>query len=239
MLRLNQTIFLFLALLLGCQSRDVRPKITGAEYFPLKVGTFWIYDVSQTTITQLGGQSTSTFELKTEITDSIVSGGEINYVLQRFKRVNSSQPWTAIETWSARKNQFQGILQKGNTIFLELAFPFSEGKSWNGNTFNSLGGSDLCPDGTLKCENYLLSDWMKRFETTGVSFEDSVTIIENNDNDPVVKQDVRKSVYAKSVGLVYHEETILEYCTVGDCINKQIVENGNVIKQTIKDYGGL
>ena len=82
-------------------------------------------------------------------------------------------------------------------------------------------------------------DLAKRFEGSGISFDDSVTILENNDIDPIVKHDVRKSAYAKSIGLVYREITILEYCTVGDCIGKQIVENGTILKQTLNEYGGL
>ena len=62
---------------------------------------------------------------------------------------------------------------------------------------------------------------------------------QDNENDPIVKQDVRKSIYAKSIGLVYREITILEYCTVGNCIGKQIVENGVILKQTLNNYGGL
>ena len=54
----------------------------------------------------------------------------------------------------------------------------------------------------------------------------------------IVKKDVRMSVYAKSIGLVYREATVLYYCTVGNCIGQQIVENGTILKQTLKDYGG-
>ena len=238
-LRFNQTVLLFLLLMLGCQSREVRPKGTGIEYFPLKVGAFWVYNVLETFISQVNGQTGSVYELKTQVSYSIQSSGQVTYVLQRFKRADASKPWVPIDTWSARKDQFQAVLQEGNIPYVKLTFPLVDGKSWNGNALNNLGGTDRCADGTFTCENYVVSDLHKQFEGTGVSFDDSVTILENNDNDPIVKQDVRKAVYAKSVGLVYYEVTILEYCTVGSCIGKQIVENGSVVKQTLKDYGGL
>ncbi|MEJ0054390.1 MAG: hypothetical protein WDN75_01290 [Bacteroidota bacterium] len=238
-MRLNQTIFIFLILLVACQSRDVRPKGTGTEYFPLKVGTFWVYDVAQTNFTQLSGQTSSSYQLKVQITDSVPSARGFDYVMERFQRSASGQPWTSIETWSAEKDQFQAVLREGNVPYIKLTFPFSDGKSWDGNALNTKGGTDRCSNGSLNCENYVIADWMKRFEGTNVSFEDSVTILENNDDDPIVKKDVRKSVYARSVGLVYREVTTFEYCTVGDCIGKQVVENGIVLKQTINDYGGL
>ena len=237
--RLNQTILLFLLLLVGCQSRNIQPKSTGTLYFPLKVGAFWIYSVVETSITQLGGQTNTMYQLKLLLTDSAAASGAITYVMQRFKRADASQPWSSIATWSARKEPFQAVVQEGNIPYVRLAFPLTEGKTWDGNALNNLGGTDRCPNGTFSCDNYRVTDLAKRFEGTGVSFDDSVTILENNDNDPIVKQDVRKSTYAKSIGLVYHEITILEYCTIGNCIGKQIVENGTILKQTLNNYGGL
>ena len=238
-LRLNHAILLLLLMLLGCQSREILPKGTGTEYFPLKTGGYWVYDVVETVITQLGGQTNKTYELKIQLTDSIGIDGQSSYVMVRSRRDNPSQPWISVDTWSARRDQFQAIVQEGNTPFIKLAFPLAVGKTWNGNSLNSLGGTDRCADGTFKCDNYTISDLAKRFEGSGIFFDDTVTILENNDNDPIVKQDVRKVVYAKSVGLIYKEISILEYCTIGACIGKQIVENGSIVKQTVKEYGGL
>ena len=237
-LRYNQIILLWL-LLLGCQSRDIRPKVTGTEYFPLKVNAFWIYTVSETTITQLGGQTNTGYELKVQAIDSVVSGGQVTYAWVRFTRTDSSKPWISLDTWSSRKDEFQAVVQEGNTSYIRLAFPLVDGKTWNGNALNNLGGSDQCANGSFHCDNFEVKDFMKRFEGSGISFADTATILENNSNDPIVKQDVRMAVYAKSIGLVYRETTILEYCTVGSCIGKQIVENGSIMKQTLKEYGGI
>lgn len=239
MVRLNRYILLLLLLLLGCQSKDILPKTTGTEYYPLKVNGFWVYDMVETSITQVGGQTNTIYELKIQIIDSILTSGQITYVLARFKRTDASLSWSSLDTWSARKDQFQAIVQEGNTPYVKLSFPLANGKKWNGNALNDLGGTDNCPDATLNCENYEVTDLAERFEASGIAFDDSVIIIENNDNDPIVKQDVRRSVYAKSIGLVYREVTILEYCTIGSCIGNQVVENGTILKQTLKDYGGL
>ena len=44
-------------------------------------------------------------------------------------------------------------------------------------------------------------------------------------------------IYARHIGLVYKEATVLEYCTVGDCIGKQQIEKGYTLKQTLTAYG--
>ncbi len=226
-------------MLLGCHSRDVLPKGTGTDYYPVKGGAFWIYTMVETNITKLGGQINNTYELKVVVADSLVSANQKTYVLQRFTRSDPSQPWTVLDTWSTRKDAFQAVLQDGNTPYIKLAFPLSEGKSWNGNALNNLGGNDKCADGTVNCDNYVVTNLAKPYLGPGLSYENTVTIVENNDMDPIVKQDVRKSVYSISIGLVYYESTILEYCTVGDCIGEQVVEQGTILKQTLKDNGGL
>jgi hypothetical protein len=239
-LRLNHSILLFL-LLLGCQSREILPKGTGSEYFPLKKGGYWIYHVQETQISQVGGQTNTSYDLKVEITDSVLLSNLWTYLMVRSRRADASSPWETVETWSARKDNFQVVMQEGNTPFICLVFPFSEGKTWNGNALNSLGGTERCADGTFQCDNYAMSDLAKRFEGDNLFFDDTVTIFENNDNDPIVGPDIRKSVYAKSVGLIYKEISVLEYCTdpTRDCGGKQIVDNGHVLKQTMTEYGGL
>ncbi len=237
-MRLIYSILLFL-LLLACQSREILPKGTGTDYFPLKKGGYWIYHVSETDISQVGGQTNTVYDLKVEITDSVLLSGQWSYIMVRSRRATAAEAWVTAETWSAKKDPFQVIIQEGNTPFVALTFPLSEGKTWNGNALNSLGGTDRCADGSSQCENYSANDLSKRFEGTDLFFDDTVTIYENNDNDPIVKQDVRKAVYAKSVGLIYREASILEYCTIGTCIGKQIIENGHIVRQTMIAYGGL
>ncbi len=235
-MRAKPTFFLLL-LLAACYSREIGPRTSGSEYYPLKVGLYWIYDVTETKITQLGGQTVNTYQLKVQITDSVLTSGAVMYTMHRFTRTDATAAWSATTTWSARKDQFQAVQQEGNTPFVILSFPLSEGKTWDGNSANNLGGKDKCSNGEIKCDNYSVSGLAKRFESGSLFYDNSVTIIENNDSDPIVGTDIRKEVYAAATGLVYREVNQLQYCTVGDCIGKQIVENGTIVKQSLNDYG--
>lgn len=232
-------VILIYFVLSGCESREILPKTTGVEYFPVRVDTYWEYDVVETTISEVEGQTNSFYELRILISDSITVSGETTYILERSVRPEPTEPWTAIETWSARKNSFQAIQQEGNLPFIKLSFPLSEGKTWNGNALNNLGGTESCGNGTFTCDNYEIKDLDKPFESTGVSYDNSVTVFENNVTDPIVMQDVRKSVYVRSIGLVYRESSLLSYCTVGSCIGQQIVENGFIFRQTLKAHGTI
>ncbi|MBY0434221.1 MAG: hypothetical protein K2U26_08940 [Cyclobacteriaceae bacterium] len=237
--RSKALLILSLAWIAGCQSREVRPKITGSEYAPLKKGLFWVYDIIESSIGSEVAQTNLVYELKIEVADSLLLSGQITYVLLRSKRDNSSSDWQVLDTWSARKDDFRLVVSEGNVPYVSLAFPLSNGKRWNGNELNNLGGPDRCTDGNPGCDYYEATQVGKRFEGPGIAYDDAVVIIENNEDDPIVRKDVRNSVYAKGIGLVYRERTVLEYCTIGTCIGKQIVERGVILKQTIKANGGL
>jgi len=237
-LRLKHVILL-LFLLSGCQSREILPKTTGTEYVPIRVHAYWEYDIVETSISQVGGQTNSFYTLRVRVSDSVRVAGEVSYILERSKRTDASAPWTALETWSVRLSTFQLIQQEGNIPFVKMLFPLSEGKGWNGNALNSLGGPDPCTNGSIQCDTYTVFALAKPFEFQGVTYANSVTIIENNNDDPIVSKDVRKAVYVKAIGLVYRESTQYAYCTIGTCIGKQIVENGTLFRQTLKAYGGL
>ena len=128
---LKRAYIIYFLLLLGCQSRDIKPKGTGTEYYPLKSGIFWVYDVTETHITQLGGQTNAVYELKILVTDSIPTNGQIVYRLQRYTRPDAMQAWSSLDTWSSHKDHFQAVLQEGNISYVKLAFPLVESKTWN------------------------------------------------------------------------------------------------------------
>jgi len=231
-------VIILIAWLAGCQSPEVTPKRTGHEFVPARVGAFWEYAVTETTISQVNGQTNVLSELRLDVTDSIVAMGQTTYILQRRTRLQGETVWNAAETWSMRLDGFQCVIQQGNIPFVKLRFPLSEGKAWNGNALNAIGGTDQCSDGSFMCDNYQATNLAQPFELPGVLlYNDTVTIVENNEDDPIVMKDFRQAIHAKDVGLVYREDIHLEYCTVGPCIGQQVVENGTIVRQTLTAYG--
>ncbi len=229
---------LLLVSIFACDSHEAVPVRTGAEFVPMRVGAYWEYSMMETTISPVSGQVNTLTELRVEVLDSVINDEEVTYVLGRWTRDQGAAVWVATETWSVRQSEFRWIIQQGNVPFVKLSFPLTEGKTWNGNMLNSLGGTEACPDGTDGCDMYLSSNLQKPFEITGsISYDDTVTIVENEEEDPIVGKDIRKTIYAKGVGLVYLEITALEYCTVGSCIGLQVVENGYILKQILTTYG--
>jgi hypothetical protein len=229
---------ILLICLLACESHEAVPARTGAEFVPMRVGAYWEYALTETTISPVNGQVNTLTELRVEVLDSAVNDDEITYVLGRWTRDQGATDWVVTETWSVRQNEFRWIVQQGNVPYVKLSFPLTEGKGWDGNMLNSLGGTEQCADGTDGCDIYTVNNLQKPFEITGtLSFDDTVTIVESDEEDPIIGKDIRKAVYAEGVGLVYLDVTVFEYCTVGSCIGQQVVENGYILKQQLSAHG--
>ena len=140
-----------------------------------------------------------------------------------------------------RANPFQAVINEGNISYVRIASPLGDGKAWDGNALNILGGTEKCLDhDSHTCDIYLIESFAKPYTASSArTFDNTVTIIQNDNKDLIVAQDKRSEVYALKTGLVYREINFLEYCTDPICVGTQFVTTGLKYKQTISDYGGL
>ncbi len=215
---------------MSCSTDDATPTATVKDYFPLKMGASHIYSVEETVTQQISGESKSTYELRTVVSDSIPeTDGTFTYVIQRYKRNDAQSPWSNLPTWSARVTKFQAIVNEENIGYLKVEAPIAEGKEWNGNLPNILD-EDM----------YALIEVAKPYSISSTkSFPNTITISQNDNNDIIVFQDKRSEIYAEGVGLVYREILQLEYCTDPNCLGQQKVKKGLAYQQVLKEYEGL
>lgn len=220
----------------GCnQGTEIAP-LPDTAYLPLKQGRFWIYQVDSTVITA-NVETKYQYQLQVEVTDSIAEGaGQVWYILTRGKRANSSAPFSPLVSWSARQTPQEVVIRQGNTAFVSLAFPTISGRQWNGNAFNTLGGDDFC-SGTGACDFYTYAQVGGSHQVGAISYEDVVTVEEGNTPDRLVKFDVRFSYYARHVGLIERQYTVLNYCTLPACLGRQSIDQGLRYSQLLVSYG--
>ena len=64
----------------------------------------------------------------------------------------------------------------------------------------------------------------------------TLTVIQEDNQDFIVSLDQRREIYAQGVGLVMKEVILLNYCTNPDCIGQQIVESGRKLTQYLLEY---
>lgn len=227
---------ILLVSLIRCSDEDSISSDIGLDYFPLRTGDSWIYEVEETSINQSITAST-TYELRVTVIDSLKnSEGGYTYTFQRARRLTEMDSWENIETWTALISKNQLIQSEGNVLFIKLLFPLSAGSKWNGNQYNNLPNNGNLFDG-MDGEFYHVPEFNLPITlSTGLNFGASLAAYHNDFIDPIVGKDFRKEVYARDVGLVYKEITQLEYCTVGDCLGQQKVDKGFMLVQTLKSY---
>lgn len=222
---LSYTVILSTNIFAACSS-DPELALSDKAYLPLQKGVYQVYAVDSTWYTPIEGEQTIHYELMTEVVDSFFNAdNQYTYVIYRYKRSDDSQPWVYDNTWSARVDNLRAVIAEENNEFVKFVLPVSEGRTWDGNTFNN-GGED----------EYELINARKSVTVDDVVYGDCIEINQNNDDDPIVRTDIRKEVYSRDVGLILREITILNFCTVGCGVFGEI-ETGIIYSQRIKAFG--
>jgi hypothetical protein len=219
-------------LLAGCTSSD-SPQISDQSYFPLRVRDFRIYQVNETDIQRLSctdnGVTILNYQLKELVSDSIRNAeGGYTYTIHRYTRPDSTQPWTDLDTWTARNSNGQVVVNESNVSYLEFAFPLVEKSTWNVNLYNDSGVSYDTLRNLRK--PYTLS--------TGKSFQNTFTARSDN-GEYIIYHDKNVEVYASSTGLVYKYLEQLHYFDNSSypCYGQQVAKNGIIYTQSLISYG--
>lgn len=226
---IRRLIILFVSLFLfGCTTVDVQPEeeyFTDFEYFPLEIGRFVEYNVNQTDYVE-SDSVVSEYQLKVIIVDSMLVNDRRVYILNKLKRLTENDNWDIELVISALIQDDNLLIQENNLLFNRLVFPLKENRMWDGNAFNNLYE-----------DRYEMGNVRGSLEFSNQIYPETVTVIQNDNKDVIVKTDVRKMIYAKDIGLIYAESKIIEYCTENDCLGQQKINSGMKFKQTILNYG--
>ncbi len=228
---MNRLITFGLLLLMACSESTIEPDFqrTGEEYFPLQVGRYSIYNVESIEFDILGTVDTAVFQLKSEVVDSFASqSGDITYIIHRHTRNTASDPWEFQRAWSAYLNSNQAVLIEENIPFLKITFPIENERQWDGNKLN-----------TLEQDDYLLDSLGATYVTPNDTIDNTLTIIQSDNQDFIIQQDKRVEIYGLDIGLVYKQSLLLNYCADPDCIGLEEVESGFSYKQELVEHGKM
>jgi hypothetical protein len=140
-----------------------------------------------------------------------------------------------VATWTSKIVKSQAINNESNVPYVKLIFPVFDGLQWNGNLFNN----ETQLNGKVE-DQYKLTLTDQPFTSTkGQTFEQTVTVIQNDEQKNILYRDTRSEVYAFNVGLVYKESYLLTYFSNSQlpCYAQNKTQQGSIYKQTLKEFG--
>lgn len=228
---LNFLIGIVAVAVVSCDPSDESPD--DKDFSPLKKGWYQLYDVEEITY-ELGIPETLFYELKTAVIDSFQNTeGVYTYVIHRSTRGEGETSWTYLDTWSAQKNGSELIVSEENIPYIKLHYPATEGKQWDGNTYNNV----INPSTNTHEDLYTIDEAGSSLTLGDQQLGEYVRVLQEDNQEFIVFFDKRLETYVRDIGLAYKETQQLYYCTQEDCLGEQIVEQGVIYTQTIKEYG--
>jgi hypothetical protein len=195
-----------------------------SSYFELKTGKFIEYDVMEITHDENASiqHDTNYYQLKCVIEDTFTdNAGRLAFNYVRYKRTNSTEPWSQSDLWSTTVFNNKAELVEENQRIVKLVFPVSEFTTWNANQFNT--------DVKLNCSYDEL-----HLERTinGFSF-DSTLVVEQENTRNLIEFKRKYEVYANRVGMVKKYFKDIQISNF-DTLN---IKSGKEIFMTLTNFG--
>lgn len=213
-------VFLFL-ILLSCEREVENPQVDpGLDYFPLLIGNFWVYEVSERMYFGENDFEDSQYFLKDRIRSLFVNdAGEQVFIVQRERSLDQIN-WQVEVDYTLVNRDNNLVMNLNNQPIVILAFPPKEGLTWNGNLYR----------GAEQDEFELIQ------ESSGSSTE-QIRVLQENEDDLITFRDIRYDVFQRGIGLTERYSEVLTYCSRNDCLGEQLIDSGRFLNMKLIIYG--
>lgn len=197
----RKLLFSFAAVVIFCRcSEDIKTTDAniGREYFPIKVGNYWVYDVTETKV--FNNQYDSTKYQVRELVDTVFkdAANELTYRVVLSRKKSTDVNWGNDSLVLINKSLSDVRRTHNNIKQVKLVFPIKEGKQWDANAYN-----------VLDTDDYSYAEINLPFVLNKVTYDSTVTVVQGEPNEVIL--DNRKEVYAYQVGMIYKNFTVFEY----------------------------
>lgn len=235
----------------SCENETVPAPDSGAGYYPVAVGNYWIYAVADTTWSQASQSMPSVatpkaYQFKETITEEFTdAAGKKAFRLVRSKREGTSGSFVNDSVFTLSATGQSVTLNRNSTRTLELIFPVRDGRLWNFNAYNNNFND------TITAETRRYSRAGESFTTRAVAgnpaqtFANTVTTSNTGAaaETSLLKRIGYQQVFAKGIGPVYRRRDLfLNYNYADPRTGDQIYVPGSYFyafsrRETLIDYG--
>ncbi len=242
----NYITFIFLVLALYACKREVYdfPDIETA-YYPLDSGKYIIYEVDYVLYNDFESRvDTFHYFLKEQVgkteTDNL---GNLYYRIERYVKADSlGAEWQFQQVWAAQVHDNKAFRIENNQRFIAIAFPLSPNKDWDGLVYIRKDTTISIPGGTIDIYkdwgNFKIQTFDQPETIDGIDY-DSVLTVKRVDKINNIERRYSLEKYAKNIGLVFKQDSILDtQCggNIASCINKpwgQKAEKGFILNMKL------
>ena len=212
-----------LPLFFSCKKKVLPPPDMKYSYFPTNVGHWVIYDVDSLYHNDYDCMiHPYHFQIKEIITEEFYDAqGRLSQRIERYTRSSDTSSWKIRNVWTSNLTKTTAERTEENQRYVKLIYPPAVDKSWNGNSFNTIGEW-----------GYQYSSVDEPSSDIVLNFDSTLTVEQTGKNDPLIYTQHGKEVYAKNVGLIYKEQTDLRYNTT----RPTGCDSGSVYKITLVSY---
>ena len=196
-----------------------------SDYLPLQPGKYITYRLDSLTLTLFGDDlEIHSYQVK-HVVDTVINDnlGRPSYRIYRYLRnADGTGEWANNGSYYITPLQTQIEVVEDNLRFIKLKAPIREGLSWKGNSYlhaDPYPSNKFTLFGYMKNWEYNYDSFSSSFDYQGQQYTDVWTVEEEDygENYPVTEparpggriRAVEK--YAKNIGLVYREYTLVEY----------------------------
>lgn len=166
------------------------------EYYPLNIGSEWIYQVDSTNFKSFGGDSSrDIFHRKVRYVKTRVdSEDRLLHEIDIYQKSITDTIWQYESTFWVYKDAFMVEENRNNIKLVSLVFPVKQNKAWDGNQLNSMERKAFV------------------YKRVGKTFVDNLStytesfMVQRLDDSTFFDQQKEIEYYGKNVGLIYKED---------------------------------
>ncbi|WP_340153519.1 hypothetical protein [uncultured Marivirga sp.] len=218
-MRLYLILFSLFIIFAACENSTVAPneEILGLQFFPIDFQNADSYSVEEINYNNDGTIDTLRYSIQDEWTDSVAIDNGIKLEGYRYN-INHNGDKEIVSTIVKTRTTNLAKLKLGNAEEVKLSFPVAEGKSWNGKPQE------------FEEDEFTISGAFQDKELADSTFENTVQVIQEDNQDSIASYDQRIEVYAANVGLIYKVSSQLEFCRETECLGLQEIEFGKTVR---------
>lgn len=239
-------ILSFFALVVACQNDTVlvEPIAEGYDYYPLRIGKYITYQVDSVLYDPTDGQTvrdSSFSQVRERIVDSWRSADDKEWFrIERAIYDAANDDWQVTDIYSTYVDETQAVRFEENLNFIKLRFPIRVNRPWRGLDFDDDLEVDIADEPIELFKNWesIVTTIDEPRRVGNFDFSEVSTVQLANDTN-LIELRAAYEQYAKGVGLVYREVSILNTQNIqadDSVLWAEKGEEGFLMRQWVIDY---